>query len=79
MFGQYVIPTERDLAHVPHLRTQLVVEAPIPLEHLPPAPQHRDDHVEHAARRAVVVIVRELNELLGPMLTQLDAGVPTNS
>jgi hypothetical protein len=77
LFGQYVTPTERDLAHVPHLRAQLVVEAPIPLADLPSAPEHRDDSVEHAARRAVVVIVRELNELLGPMLTQLDADAPT--
>jgi len=77
LFGQYVIPTERDLARVPHLRAQLTVEAPIPIDDLPCTPEHRDDRVEHAARHAVVVIVRELNELLGPMLTQLDSDAPT--
>jgi hypothetical protein len=49
------------------------VEAPIPIDDLPSTPEHRDDRVEHA----VVVIVRELNELLGPMLTELDADAPT--
>jgi hypothetical protein len=77
LFGQYVIPTERDLARVPHLRAQLTVEAPIPIDDLPCTPEHRDDRVEHAARHAVVVIVRELNELLGPMLSQLDSDAPT--
>lgn len=79
VFGQYVTPTQRDLARVPHLRAMLLVEAPIPLDHLPATPQGRDDGVERAARRAVTVITRELNELLAPMLVQLDTAVPSGS
>ena len=54
----------------------LLVEAPVPLDHLPPAPDGPGDDVEQSARRAVAVITRELNELLTPMLDQLEAGVP---
>jgi hypothetical protein len=31
------------------------------------------------ARRAVTVLVRELNELLAPIIGQLEAGVPAGS
>jgi hypothetical protein len=79
LFGQYVTPRQQDLTRVPHLRTLLLVEAPIPLDHLPPTPQSRDDDVERAARRAVMVVARGLDELLSPMLAQLDASVPTDS
>jgi hypothetical protein len=53
------------------------VEAPIRLDDLPPAPDGHDDALEQAARRALTVLVRELNELLDPMIDQLEAGVPS--
>ncbi|MEV4385942.1 hypothetical protein AB0J68_09445 [Micromonospora sp. NPDC049580] len=40
------------------------MEAPLPLEGLPPTPDGPDDDVAAAARRAVVVLARELNDLL---------------
>ncbi|GAA1893436.1 hypothetical protein [Asanoa iriomotensis] len=72
-FGQYLTPTDHDVVRAPHLRTQLLVAATIPPDHLPPTPPGpAADEVEHAARRAVAVIARELNDLLGPLLTQLE-------
>jgi hypothetical protein len=78
-FGQYLTPTDHDIVRAPHLRTQLLITATIPPAHLPPAPGGPTAEVEHAARRAVAVIARELSDLLGPLLTQLDAGTPTRS
>jgi hypothetical protein len=75
-FGQYLVPTEHDVARAPHLRTQLLVAATVPADHLPPAPAGPADGVARAARRAVAVIARELDDLLGPLLAQLDEGVP---
>ena len=75
-FGQYLTPTDHDIARAPHLRTQLTIAATIPPDHLPPAPDGPADGVETAARRAVAVIARELTDLLGPLLAQLDAGAP---
>ncbi|MDG9674240.1 hypothetical protein [Micromonospora sp. DH14] len=46
---------------------------------LSPTPEGPDDDVAAAARRAVVVLARELNDLLAPMIGQLDAGVPADS
>ncbi|MFI6783236.1 hypothetical protein [Micromonospora sp. NPDC050276] len=51
----------------------------MPLGDLPPTPGGPDDDVATAARRAVVVLARELNDLLAPMIGQLDAGVPADS
>lgn len=39
LFGQYVPPSEQDLTRSPHLRTLLLVEAPLPLDDLPPSPR----------------------------------------
>ncbi|MGC4887334.1 hypothetical protein [Micromonospora sp. DT227] len=78
MFGQYTTPTDQDLTRSPHLRAMVQVEAPIPLGDLPPAPDGPEDSVASAARRAVVVLTRELNELLGPVIGQLEAGMPAN-
>ncbi|MBQ1013974.1 hypothetical protein KBX53_24115, partial [Micromonospora sp. M51] len=72
-------PTEQDQTRRPHLRALLQVEAPVPLDDLPPTPEGPDDDVAAAARRAVVVLARELNDLLAPMIGQLDAGVPADS
>ncbi|MEU8257300.1 hypothetical protein AB0C06_23875 [Micromonospora inaquosa] len=79
LFGQFTTPTEQDQTRRPHLRALLQVEAPVPLDDLPPTPDGPDDDVAVAARRAVVVLARELNDLLAPMIGQLDAGVPADS
>ncbi|PWU51628.1 hypothetical protein DLJ46_04580 [Micromonospora globispora] len=79
VFGQYVTPSERDLTRVPHLRATLRVEAPVPLEDLPPAPDGPGGSVASTAHRAVAVLTRELDALLAPMIGQLDAGVPAES
>jgi hypothetical protein len=79
LFGQYTTPSDQDLTRSPHLRAMLQVEAPVPLDDLPPAPDGPHSSVAPAARRAVVVLVRELNELLAPMIGQLEAGVPADS
>jgi hypothetical protein len=79
LFGQYTTPSDQDLTRSPHLRASLQVEAPIPLGDLPPAPDGPDDSVAPAARRAVTVLARELNDLLAPMIGQLEAGVPADS
>jgi hypothetical protein len=71
-FGQFVPPSEEDTAKAPHLRGLLVVDAPLPLDDLPPAPAGPDQRLPHAARHAVTVLVRELNELLTPIVRQLD-------
>lgn len=76
LFGQYVPPSEQDLTRSPHLRGLLLVEAPVRLDDLPPAPDGPDGELEETARRAVTVLVRELNDLLTPMIGQLEAGIP---
>ncbi|GAA2996114.1 hypothetical protein [Actinokineospora diospyrosa] len=72
LFGQYVDPTARDIAAVPHLRSTLLVEAPVPFTDLPPAPESAAA-VPEAARLALAVLVREASALLTPILTRLDA------
>ncbi|SNS97658.1 hypothetical protein SAMN05421812_102591 [Asanoa hainanensis] len=71
-FGQYLVPTDHDVARAPHLRTQLLISATVPADHLPPAPHGPADEVGQAAHHAVAVIARELDDLLGPLLAQLD-------
>jgi hypothetical protein len=74
LFGQFVQPTDRDLSRNPHLRTTLLIEAPLPLDGLPaaPEPDTRPEDVAAAAARAVTVLVRDLTDLVGPVLQQLD-------
>lgn len=72
-FGQFVDPTDQDLARAPHLRASLRVDAPLPLDGLPPAPAGPDDGVAVAARHAVTVAVRSLNELLDPLNAEVGA------
>jgi hypothetical protein len=50
----------------------LLIDAPLPLADLPPAPEEPGPELPELAIRAVSVLVRELNDLLGPMLGQLD-------
>ncbi|TDD93005.1 hypothetical protein [Actinomadura rubrisoli] len=74
IFGQFVEPAEQDLAKVPHARATLLVDAPLPMDGLPSAPDGPDDHPQEAAHRALTVMVGGLNELLSPVLTQLEGG-----
>lgn len=71
-FGQYVAPTQEELSRTPHVRPVLLVDAPLPLAGLPPAPDGPGPELPTLAERAVAVLARELNELLGPMLGALD-------
>jgi hypothetical protein len=73
-FGQFTDPTEHDLARAPHLRSSLTVDAPLPLDGLPPAPAGpHADGVAHAARDAVTAVVRHLNDLLDPLVDTLES------
>lgn len=72
VLGQYVQPPPRDVARAPHARATLLVEAPLPLDGLPAAPESENDDLATAATRAVTVLVRELNTLLAPMVRQLE-------
>ena len=78
VFGQFVEPAEESLSRVPYLRASLLVEAPVSLVELPPVPEQPGQVAEHASR-AVTVVVRELNDLLVPVLRRLDAPVPPPS
>jgi hypothetical protein len=79
LFGQYVAPSDQDLTRSPHLRASLLVQAPVRLDDLPPAPEGPGGDVEGAARRAVTVLVRELNELLDQIVDQLETDIPADS
>ena len=79
LFGQYVPPSEQDLTRSPHLRASLLVQAPIRLDDLPPAPAGPQDEVSGRAQLADSVVVRELNELISPLVEQLEAGLPASS
>jgi hypothetical protein len=74
LFGQFVPPSDRDVSRHPHLRATLLVEAPLPLDGLPAAPEAgaAAGDVAVAAARAVIVLVRDLSDLVGPLLQQLD-------
>src|SRR5262249_61784657 len=47
--------------------------APVPLDRLPPAPAGSADDAPGTARRAVAAMVRALNDLLAPVISQLEA------
>ena len=80
LFGQYVAPSDRDLTRSPHLRASLLVQAPVRLDDLPPAPEGPASvGVDRLAGRSVAVVVRELNELLNPILDQLETDIPADS
>jgi hypothetical protein len=78
LFGQFVPPAEQDLTRSPHLRASLLAQAPVRLDDLPPAPAGPGGDPPQRAQLAVAVIVRELNELLAPVVDQLDAGLPAD-
>lgn len=71
-FGQYLEPTDRDLTRSPFLRATLLVDAPVPLGALPPAPDGPSDTLADTAALAVAALIRELNELLSPIIRRLE-------
>jgi len=71
-FGQFLVPSDRELSKTPHARALLVVDTPVPLDLFPPVPDEPSADLPELARRTVAVLARELNELLVPMLRQLD-------
>jgi hypothetical protein len=79
LFGQYVPPSEQDLTRSPHIRASLLVQAPVRLDDLPPAPVGPGDEVSQRAQLAVSVVVRELNDLISPVVDQLETGIPASS
>ncbi|MBU2668312.1 hypothetical protein KOI35_32850 [Actinoplanes bogorensis] len=71
-FGQFLAASPEELSRTPHARSSLLVEAPLPLADLPPIPDSAGPELPDLAERTVTVLVRELNALLAPMLTQLE-------
>jgi hypothetical protein len=72
-FGQYLDPTDQDLSRTPFLRTTLLIDVPVPLDALPPAPDGPSEALPRTAELAVAVLVKELNELLNPILRRLES------
>lgn len=75
-FGQFVTPTDRDLARGPFLRATVLVEAPLPLTGLPEAPDGPEAAFEEDADRAVAVLVRAMDRLLAPIVAGLESSGP---
>jgi len=75
-FGQFVAPTDHDLARGPFLRASVLVEAPLPLAGLPEAPAGPVEGFEQDADRAVVVLVRAMDKLLAPIVAGLESSGP---
>ncbi|HEX2315911.1 MAG TPA: hypothetical protein VHJ17_19350 [Thermomonospora sp.] len=71
-FGQFLAPSAEDVSKSPHLRGVLLVDTPVPLDRLPAAPEGPHADVEGAARHAVAVMVKELNDLVDPILRRLE-------
>jgi hypothetical protein len=71
-FGQFLVPSDRELSKTPHARGLLVLDTPIPLDQFPPVPDEPSADLQELAQRTVAVLARELNDLLVPMLRQLD-------
>ncbi|SHN43456.1 hypothetical protein [Cryptosporangium aurantiacum] len=72
-FGQFVAPTDHDLARGPFLRASVLVEAPLPLAGLPDAPEGPVEGFEEDADRAVGVLVRAMDRLLAPVVAGLES------
>ncbi|MGK5682110.1 hypothetical protein [Actinoplanes sp. URMC 104] len=71
-FGQFLAPSQQELSRIPHARSTLLVDAPLPLADLPEVPEDPGPKLPELAERAVTVLVRELNDLLAPMVARLD-------
>ncbi|MBT0773694.1 hypothetical protein KIH74_32415 [Kineosporia sp. J2-2] len=72
VLGQYLRPSAEEVSRFPHLRPELLIDAPLPLTGLPPAPERPGPELADLAVRAVSVLARELNDLLRPVLAALD-------
>ncbi|TDO42206.1 hypothetical protein C8E87_5972 [Paractinoplanes brasiliensis] len=72
-FGQFLAPSQEELARIPHARSIVVVEAPLTFAGLPALPDNPGPELPELAERTVTVLVRELNDLLSPMATRLEA------
>lgn len=77
VFGQFVIPSDQDIARAPHLMASLTVRTPVSLDGVPMPPDAAPPDLVQQARRCVTVMVRELNAILEPLLSQLDGSVPS--
>ncbi|MCO8271826.1 hypothetical protein M1L60_14605 [Actinoplanes sp. TRM 88003] len=71
-FGQFLTPSAEELSRIPHLRSTLTAEAPLPLAGLPKIPEDAGPELPDLAERTVAVLVRELNDLLAPLVTRLE-------
>jgi hypothetical protein len=71
-FGQFLAPSQEELSRIPFVRPVLLIDAPLSLTDLPPVPEGPGPEVAGLAERTVAVLVRELNDLLGPMMGRLD-------
>jgi len=76
IFGQFVEPAEADVAKIPFIRPVLLVDVPLPMDDLPPTPDGPDQRFAETARHALLVLVRELNRLVGPVVIQVEADDP---
>ena len=75
-FGQFNAPNDRDLIAAPFLRTVVLVDAPLPLDLLPPAPEAPSARVPDLAARAVEVVAAAIDDLLAPVVAALDTAPP---
>ena len=71
--GQFLAPSQHQLSKIPHARSVVLVDAPLPLDLLPVPPDEPGPHLPELAERTVAVLVHELNELLGPMVAELES------
>ncbi|GLY33488.1 hypothetical protein [Kineosporia sp. NBRC 101731] len=74
VLGHYLPPSPQELARFPFVRPVLLVDAPLPLTDLPPAPERPGPELAELAQRAVSVLTRELNDLLSPIINTLESG-----
>jgi hypothetical protein len=71
-FGQFLVPSQQELSRFPHARTVLLVDAPLAVADLAPAPDGPGRDLPDLAASTVGVLVRKLNDVLGPMIGRLD-------
>ena len=62
VFGQFVQPVQQDLAKSPHVQPELLVDAPPPLEQLPPAPTTASPPPRSVGFVSLVVVVATVND-----------------
>jgi hypothetical protein len=69
---RYLEPSEEDVAAAPYLLTCAELHVTVPTMSLPAAPAGPREWVEEAARQAVAAVAQALNEIVGPVLAQLE-------